>query len=107
MKILPHYNLTQGWNVRLVLWTTMVGALVLTATAREATPPLSWKQNVQPLTTVQQLVLAPTDVSAQLAKTANTLPLEFAVPHKVAITPATHGTWEQLPEGRLWRTRVV
>ena len=107
MKTHLHCSNTRGWSPRLILWTIVLGIPALMGVAREATPPLSWKQNVQPLTTVQQLVLPPTDVSAQLAKTANTLPLEFAVPHKVAITPATHGTWEQLPEGRLWRVRVV
>src|SRR3974377_2161665 len=29
-----------------------------------------------------------------------------AVGQKVAITPLTHGTWEQLPDGRLWRLRI-
>src|SRR5437870_11943890 len=25
----------------------------------------------------------------------------------VEVTPATHGTWERLPDGRLWRLRIV
>ena len=36
------------------------------------------------------------------------LPPRFAVPEQVAITPATHGTWEPLGKGQmLWRLRVV
>jgi hypothetical protein len=32
----------------------------------------------------------------------------FAIPEKVSITPATHGTWESLPNGDLlWRLRIV
>ena len=35
-----------------------------------------------------------------------TLPLRYAVPLGVDISPATHGTWEQFPDGsRLWRLR--
>jgi hypothetical protein len=34
-------------------------------------------------------------------------PQRFALPADVTITPATHGTWETLPDGgRLWRLRV-
>ncbi len=35
------------------------------------------------------------------------MPLRYAVPVLVEVSPATHGTWEQLPEGRLWRLRIV
>jgi lysyl endopeptidase len=32
-------------------------------------------------------------------------PLRFAIAQPVQITPATHGTWETVPGGRLWRLR--
>jgi hypothetical protein len=36
------------------------------------------------------------------------LPPRFAVPQRVNITPATHGTWEDLGNGQLlWRLRIV
>ena len=42
------------------------------------------------------------------ARDRDGLPPRFAVPEQVAITPATHGTWEDLRDGRmLWRVRVV
>jgi hypothetical protein len=56
------------------------------------------------------LALAPTDASAELAADAKSgivAPVRFAVPQATYVTPATHGTWEQLPDGRLWRLRVT
>ena len=36
------------------------------------------------------------------------MPPRFAIPEKVAITPANHGTWEDLGDGRmLWRLRIL
>src|SRR6185436_5237515 len=52
----------------------------------------------------------PTDAQRELAVDANiggAAPLRFAVPSKIEVTPATHGTWEQLPDGRLWRLRII
>ena len=62
-----------------------------------------------PIANVQQLVVAPTDVAAELTadeKPGAGTPRRFAVRQRVQVTPATHGTWEELPEGRLWRLRV-
>jgi hypothetical protein len=85
-------------------------SFALTVFARVGTPPLSVQRQVQPLTAVQQFLLAPTDASAELAADAKSgivTPVRFAVPQPVNITPASQGTWEQLPEGRLWRLRVT
>ena len=42
------------------------------------------------------------------ARDSEGLPPRFAIPERVAITPATHGTWEDLQDGRmLWRLRIV
>ena len=36
------------------------------------------------------------------------LPQRYAIPERVSITPATHGTWEDLGNGqRLWRLRII
>jgi hypothetical protein len=36
------------------------------------------------------------------------MPPRFAVPQRVSISPASHGTWENLGDGRmLWRLRIV
>jgi hypothetical protein len=72
-------------------------------------PPLSAWRQVQPLGTIPQLVLPPTERAKELAadvKAGLVAPLRFAVAHKVEVTPATQGVWEQLPEGRLWRLRI-
>jgi hypothetical protein len=72
--------------------------------------PLSSQRTVLPLAVVQQIALSSTDVAAELAtdtQAGNPLPLRFAVPQRVLLTPTNSGTWEQLPEGRLWRLRVT
>jgi len=77
--------------------------------ARQGTPPPSREQKVNDLATVQQLVMPATDKRAELnadARVGVTAPLRFAVPETVHITPATHGSWEQVRGGRLWRLRV-
>ena len=71
--------------------------------------PLSSQRTVLPLALVQQIALSSIDVGAELAtdtKAGNPLPLRFAVPQQVVFTTTNSGTWEQLPEGRLWRLRV-
>lgn len=80
------------------------------AAASQGAPPPSTQRVLPALPVVQALVLAPTDVQAELAldaQSAGSEPLRFARPQTVLVTPATHGTWEELPEGRLWRLRVV
>jgi subtilisin-like proprotein convertase family protein len=86
-------------------------SLAWSAYAREGSPPVSRQRPVQPLGAVRQLVLPPVDVKAELAADEKvprgTAPLRFAVAWRTEITPATHGTWEQVPGGKLWRLRVV
>jgi hypothetical protein len=91
-----------------LLWLTLL--FVLPLSAREGLPPLSRVQAVQPLAAVRQWSLPPTDVAAELAADAaagQTVPMRYAVPSRVHLIPATDGTWEQIPGGRLWRLRVV
>jgi len=78
--------------------------------ARLGTPPHSRQAAVKPLGTVHQLVVTPTDVAAELnadAERGKTGPLRYAATTEVSVTPATHGTWEAVPGGRLWRLRVL
>ena len=91
----------------LAVWALLVAC---SAFAREGTPPLSRQRAVQPLGAIQQLILPATDVRSELAADAAAgvaTPLRYAVASQVAVSPATHGTWEQLPDGRLWRLRIV
>jgi hypothetical protein len=84
--------------------------ITMPAMSRQGAPPLSFQRTVQPLTALPQYVLPDTDIQAELAadaKVTEAAPLRFAVARKVAITPATHGTWEKLSDGRLWRLRIV
>jgi hypothetical protein len=105
----PSNNSVLGQNGWALLFVALILSVALQASARQGTPPRSFQQQVQPLGTVQKLVLPPTDVQAELAKDAGKgmpTPLQFAVPHTVEVTPVTHGTWELLPDGRLWRLRI-
>jgi hypothetical protein len=85
-------------------------SMLLPATARVGKPPLSADESLQPLSTVRQLVLPPTDPVAELAadrKSTSVTPVRFAVARPVKATPATDGTWEKVPEGRVWRLRII
>ena len=96
--------------VRARLFAVLLVGLAAQVGANQGTLPLSLEQNVSPVAAIQQVALPPTDVSAELAadaKFAKRVPLRFAVAVNVELTPATSGTWEQLPGGRLWRLRVV
>jgi len=77
--------------------------------ARVGVAPLSQRRVVQAAATLQRMVLPPTDALAERnadAQSGVTIPLRYAVPSPVHFTPATHGTWEQVPGGRLWRLRI-
>lgn len=93
----------------LCLNTLLIVLIALPASAHIGSPPLSFQQKVQALQSIQQFILPGTDKTGELAadqKRGVLSPLRFAVEHNVNITPATHGTWEQLANGRLWRLRV-
>ena len=77
--------------------------------ARVGVAPLSQSRVVQAAATVQRMVLPPTDALAERnadAQSGVTIPLRYAVPSPVNLNPKTHGTWEQVPGGRLWRLRI-
>ena len=77
--------------------------------AREATRPYSQKHGATPLAAVPQVTVAATDVAAELALDLQGVkggPLSIAAASNMELSPATHGVWENVPGGRLWRLRV-
>jgi hypothetical protein len=67
--------------------------------------------DAQPLATVDRLTMPAVDHGAALAADAAAagpgVPVRFAIPQAVRITPLSHGTWETLDDGdRLWRLQV-
>ncbi|HMJ91033.1 MAG TPA: trypsin-like peptidase domain-containing protein, partial [Candidatus Acidoferrum sp.] len=64
---------------------------------------------VKALGLVHEVKARSTDVHAELVednKPKGSGPLRIASADSVQITPATHGTWENVQDGRLWRLRV-
>lgn len=64
------------------------------------------------LSTIELIEFGPLDTDALLledeSRKAEGLPVRFAVPRPVEITPSTHGTWETLKDGSLlWQFRIV
>lgn len=109
MRAQPLLLLNPRPIIKLLWLAALLLAAVGQAAAREQLPPPSSVRPVQPLAGVPQLALPPTDVEAELAQdTAKGVatPLRFAVPHPVEAAPDTHGAWEALPDGWLWRLRV-
>ncbi len=73
--------------------------------------PTVLTRSVQPLESVARVQAPVVNLPAVRAeddeREAQGLPPRFAIPNPVFITPATHGTWEQLDtETRLWRLRI-
>ncbi len=76
-----------------------------------AARPTAWSRDVQPLAAVARHEEPPLDLAAVAAQDEERELLgmapRFAVPRQTQITPATHGTWEQIGEDTLlWRLRV-
>lgn len=98
-----HRPATVVWGIVLLLAGTWRGD------AREGTTPFSQKIGVQPVEKIARLTLAATDAATELAADGPArqgTALRYAKPLSVAITPATDGTWENVPGGKLWRLRV-
>jgi hypothetical protein len=88
-------------------------ALTLFAAATAGAEAVAVRGDVLPLAQVDRLVLEPVDVAAARAQDTDLRragePDRFAIPEDVWVTPATHGTWQDLPdEGlALWRLRIA
>jgi len=99
-----------GFRGVALVWATLLLALPSPARAMVGAPPRSLQEQVEPLANVRQIVLAPTDTAKELAAEKAKgvqIPLRYAVPQQVRVTPASDGTWEDVPGGRLWRVRLV
>ena len=108
MKALPTLADCAGSAVRIFVFMLLV--ISLPAAGREAKPPMSWLAKVRAAADVPSLVMPPVDVKAELAADAKAVapgPLRYAVSSKVFVTPQTHGLWEDVAGGRLWRLRVI
>jgi hypothetical protein len=89
----------------------LVFAAPLPVFSRQGAPPLSRLLTLPAAAKAagKHLVLPPTDVAAELAadeRAGHPSPLRFAARTPVTVTPRTHGTWENVPGGRLWRLDV-
>ncbi|HNT76462.1 MAG TPA: carboxypeptidase-like regulatory domain-containing protein, partial [Anaerolineae bacterium] len=96
-----------NWLNVLVVTLLLLAALSSVTLAAPPKPP-----DELPLEQVAQVVLPGVDRAGRLNETEMRLaqgqPLRFAVAFPVAISPATHGTWETLADGkRQWRLRLV
>jgi hypothetical protein len=93
------------------LVTIIVLAVAGSVSARTGEDPPSRLRSVKPLSSIAVQVLPGVDRSVRVAEDGAVQapgPVRFALPHEVSLTPATHGTWEQLANGgRLWRLQVV
>ncbi len=88
--------------------TAVLSLLALGAGAAASTHGL--KPGHLPLPVVQSIAMPDLDALIQedLERDAKGQPLRFAIPNTVSISPATHGTWEQIDRNRvMWRLRVV
>ena len=95
--------------VRQIVLILLLTALPLSLWGRRGDPPVSRVRETAPLEAVSIMGLAVANLEASLLQDQQedkSLPLRYAVPLQVDITPATHGTWQQFPDGgRLWRLR--
>ena len=94
----------------LALGLALLGAVA--GGAVEDDVPTASRYPVKDLHQIDSFLAAPLDLLAigteDEARDRLGLPPRFAIPEQVAITPATGGSWERLPNGQmLWRLRVI
>lgn len=83
--------------------------LPINSFARQGTPPVSHSAKVKGLQSIPQITVPATDRAAELAadnRAARRSPVRIAVPANVLADPLSHGTWEIVPGGRIWRLRI-
>src|SRR5438105_9757782 len=101
-------NIRLGKHALLSLGVLWLADTTTTLYAHQGPPPTSSQLQVQPLSSIPQLLLPPTDVQTELSKNpAAASPLRYAVAMPVQASPSAQGAWEALPNGRLWRLRVT
>lgn len=101
-----------SWSALVLLWAVVVFALL---TPDVIAQPISQHMGTStlPLSGVERFLIPGVDREALWARDAllerggEELPLRFAEPLDLTLSPETHGTWELLGDGtRLWRLRV-
>jgi hypothetical protein len=107
----PGQDATRTFMTR-IIFALLAATLFCTTTVRgrEATLPYSRKAGAQPLAAVPQVAVAVTDVRGELARDVQSgvsTPLRVAAEAAVEVSPATHGAWEVVPGGRIWRLRII
>ncbi len=95
----------------IVLLSAVTASSAAPALAAGTEQPLALSRPLQPLARVERVSAPSPDLKAlqleDLERDAAGLPPRYAVPHAVRITPATHGTWEEVDQAtRVWRLRI-
>ena len=103
----PHARAVQ--TLLLILLTFLLALPAAAADRRAAAAALA--SDVSPLAAVEMFRADRVDHEVAKLEDLQTeglgVPPRFAVPQTTALSPATHGTWEQLDESTLlWRMRV-
>jgi lysyl endopeptidase len=97
---------------RTLAWLVLFALGSVAHAAPEAAVPTAASHAVIDVDRLEAVVPAQLDLARlgeeDVARDQQGLPPRFAVPERVSITPAKHGTWEDLGNGRmLWRLRIV
>jgi lysyl endopeptidase len=97
---------------QLACWLMLLAFGGVAHAAPEDLVPTASLHSVIDINRLESVVPAQLDLARlgeeDVARDAEGLPPRFAIPERVAITPAKHGTWEDLGNGRmLWRLRIV
>jgi lysyl endopeptidase len=98
---------------RKLVWLMMLLVFGSMAHAQsEAVSPTAARYPVLDVNSLATLVPTPLDLVSlgeeDRERDSQGFPPRFAVPERVSITPANHGTWEDLGKGQmLWRLRII
>ncbi len=89
------------------------GGVATAASAQDFNQPAGEWAKVADLTQVPVLAMPAIDfaevAAVEAAEASENKPMRFAMPETVAVTPATHGLWEEVAGGKywVWRLRVT
>jgi len=100
---------TLAW---LLMWMAFGSMAHAAPAAPDAAVPTASRFPVLDVNRLDSVVSSPLDLARigeeDAARDRKGLPPRFAIPERVSMTPADHGTWEDLGNGQmLWRLRVI
>ena len=97
--------------------STLIGSFIAVVTIASGALgqqqlPSAMIHSLRPIDNVERTDLGALDLQAIRAEDTQNeslgMPLRFAIPHPVNITPDTHGTWEVIETGEMvWRHRIT